>query len=57
MGCSCGRNKKKPNQTYQHLSVDGEIIPTPEGALSYTSEMDARMAASSQPGTRVRPIG
>lgn len=57
MGCGCGKNKKKPNQQYQHIGTDGNVIPTPDGAQAYSSEMDARMAAASQPGTRVRPIG
>lgn len=56
--CGCGgRNRKGSTQTYQHIGLDGEILPTPTGENAYTSEMDARMAAASQPGTRVRPVG
>lgn len=57
MACNCGRNKKASTQTYQLISPSGDVIPTPSGDQAYTSEMDARMAAASQPGTLVRPLG
>lgn len=48
--CGCGGSKTGgTGQKYQHVGTDGKVIQT------YSSETDARMAASSQPGTRVRP--
>jgi len=48
--CGCGGSKKSAgSQTYQHVGTDGRVIQV------YSTETDARMAASKQPGTRVRP--
>ncbi len=49
MSCGCGKNKKRAQQTFEHVSADGSVIKT------YDSEVDAMMAAASQSGTRVRP--
>jgi hypothetical protein len=48
MGCGCGSNRRGPStQTWQHIGEDGKVINT------YSSEMDARLAASQLPGSRV----
>lgn len=50
MGCGCG--KKKAGGTGQKW-----LVTAPDGKTTktYSSETDARMAASSQSGARVRP--
>lgn len=48
--CGCGGSRKAGTGTkFAHVSTDGKVIQI------YSSETDARMAASQQPGTRVRP--
>lgn len=47
--CGCGKSKSGGVQKWQHVGTDGKIIKV------YSSEMDARSAASQQSGTRVRP--
>lgn len=47
MACNCGRNRASSNQTWIHTDPNGK-------KTSYSSEMDARMAASREGGS-VRP--
>lgn len=48
--CGCGGSKKSAgSQNFQHIDATGKVIKV------YSTETDARMAASQQPGTRVRP--
>lgn len=47
--CGCGKAKTGGVAKFQHVGTDGRVIKT------YSSETDARMAAASKPGTRVRP--
>lgn len=50
--CGCGGTKRVggTGQKYQLLDSGGAVIKV------YSSETDARMAASQSPGTRVRPV-
>jgi hypothetical protein len=49
MACACGSKKKTSSQKWLVYPADGGK------PVTYSSEMDARMAASSQPGSRVTP--
>lgn len=56
-GCGCGSGGKKATpRTYYVIGADGKIVK-PEGgeATGYSSEMEAFMASSQLPGSKVRP--
>jgi hypothetical protein len=48
MACNCGANRLGGTKKYNHVDANGKVLKT------YSSEMDARMAASRTPGTRVK---
>lgn len=49
MACACGSGRLGTAQKYNLVDSSGKVIKT------YSSEADARMAASRTPGSRVKP--
>lgn len=51
MGCGCGSNRRNAStQTWQHIAADGTVIAV------YSDEMQARLQAAQQAGTRVSKV-
>lgn len=47
--CSCGKSKTSVPKTFYVIDSEGAIIGT------FSSEMDAMMESSQNPGSKVRP--